>query len=626
MRTSNAQSGDTQGSHVLRDRGPIVAVFAVQYGVAAYLGYLKFVADKQLVDGVKYVSPFYQLMATMDWVGAWWGLLFLVVAFLMARRRQIDSLAAWLGRNVLLVTVGVVAGLAAMSVVAHHAYPFTMDEFAPFFQSQVFARGHLAGQWPPRFAPLLVVPEYVDHFIVMSKVTGQTCSDYWPGHAILMTPFTFLGIPWALNPVLSGCGILLLAAIVRRSFGDRAAGWAVLFTLASPVFAAYGISFYAMTSHLTLNLLYAWLLLSPTLPRVAGAGLVGGFALALHNPFPHFLFSLPWLGWLTLRRDRWTRLPVIALSYAAVFLPLDVGWRHVEEAIRSDRPATVLAAPAAVEQSPVDAGGQPTAKATTPAAVEGPSGVAAMIGAIRGYFMALNLPTLPGFVSARFLSALRLVAWDAPGLVVLACWGFWRNRHATPARLFALSGLSTFLGYALITMSGGHGWGYRYFFSAWSCLPFLAASLAADRSPGEQTEDPADPNRGDATGNLLRAMGLAAVLSLAICLPVRLWQIHDFIADHLTQMPPKPAGPAASGDVIVSFVEYEEGYFRGDLVRNDPFLKRGPVMLWSQGLDHDKLVIAEIATFMGKDARMTFADDRGSTWLLQSARPQDPAP
>ena len=626
MGTSNAQPGDTQGSHVLRDRGPIVAVFAVQYGVAAYLGYLKFVADKQLVDGVKYLSPFYQLMATMDWVGAWWGLLFLAVAFLMARRRQIDDLAAWLGRNVLLVAVVAAAGLSAMSVVAHQAYPFTMDEFAPYFQSQVFARGQLAGRWPPQFAPLLVVPEYVDWFIVMSKVTGQTCSDYWPGHAILMTPFTFLGVPWALNPLLSGCAILLLAAVARRSFGDRAAGWAVLFALGSPVFAAYGISFYAMTSHLTLNLLYAWLLLSPTLPRVAGAGLVGGFALALHNPFPHFLFSLPWLGWLTLRRDRWTRLPVIALCYAAVFLPLEVGWRHVEEAIRSDRPATVFAAPAAAEQSPVDVAGQPTAKATTPAAAEGPSGVTAMVGAIRGYFSALNLPTFQGFVSARLLSALRLVAWDAPGLLVLACWGFWRNRHATPARLFALSGLSTFLGYALITMSGGHGWGYRYFFSAWSCLPFLAASLAADRSPGEQTEDPADPNRGDATGNLLRAMGLAAVLSLAICLPVRLWQIHDFIADHLTQMPPKPAGPAASGDVIVSFVEYEEGYFRGDLVRNDPFLKRGPVMLWSQGLDHDKLVIAEIATFMGKDARMTFADDRGSTWLLQSARPQDPAP
>jgi hypothetical protein len=170
--------------------------------------------------------------------------------------------------------------------------------------------------------------------------------------------------------VLASCAILLLAAIVRRSFGERAVGWAVLFTLASPVFAAYGISFYAMMAHLTLNLLYAWLLLSPTVPRVAGAGLVGGFALALHNPFPHFVFALPWLGWLTLQRDRWTRLPVIALCYAAVFLPLEVGWRHVEEAIHGNRPATVFAAPAAAEKSPVDAAEQPTAKATAPAAAD----------------------------------------------------------------------------------------------------------------------------------------------------------------------------------------------------------------------------------------------------------------
>ena len=65
-------------------------------------------------------------------------------------------------------------------------------------------------------------------------------------------------------------------------------------------------------------------------PRVAGAGLVGGFALTLHNPFPHFIFSLPWLGWLGLRPDRWTRLPLIACCYAAVFLPIDEGWRRLE--------------------------------------------------------------------------------------------------------------------------------------------------------------------------------------------------------------------------------------------------------------------------------------------------------
>jgi len=636
MRSRNTEPADRRRSHILRDRGPIVAVFAVQYGVAAYLGYLKLLADKQLEGGIKYFSPFYHLMATMDWVGAWWGLLFLIAAVLMPRRRrQIDGLTAWLGHHVLWVAVGVAAGLAAMSVIAGQSYPFTMDECAPYFQSQVFARGQLAGHWPPQFAPLLVVPEYVDHFLVMSKVTGQACSNYWPGHALLMAPFTFLGIPWALNPLLSGLAIVILADLARRSFGDRAAGWAVLFAVGSPVFAAYGISFYAMTSHFTLNLLYAWLLLSPTLPRVAGAGLVGGLALVLHNPFPHFVFSLPWLGWLTLRSDRWTRVPLIALCYAAAFLPLEVGWRRVEEAIRGDRQATVFATSAPVV---ADAAGQKTAPAPTPAPearvarrVDVVATVSSIRDSINGYLSALELPSFSQFCRIRFVAFVRLVAWDAPGLVVLACWGLWRNRSSTPARLFALSGLATFLGYALIAASGGHGWGYRYSFSAWSCLPFLAAGLVSDRSFREQATAPADAGGVDATADdvvadMVRSAGLAAVLSLMICVPVRLWQIHDFIADHRTQLPPRPVRADRDGGVIVSFVAYEEGYFRGDLVRNDPFFEHGPYMLVSRGLDEDTLVAAELAAFLGKEARMTYTGDRGSTWVLEPTRADGAAP
>ena len=630
MKKGDAHQGIPSPSRWRWDRGPIVAVFALQVLVAVYLCYLKRISVLDLSPGGKYLAVFYHLLATVDWVGAVLGLVFLIVAFLLPPQRWVDDVAGWLGRNVRLVAVAVAVALACLSIVAHQAYPLTMDEYAPFFQSQVFARGRLAAQWPPQLAPLLVSPVNAEMFLEMSRVTGQACSAYWPGHAILLTPFTLLGIPWALNPVLSGCAILLLAAIVRRSFGDRAVGWALLFTLASPVFAAYGISFYAMMAHLTFNLLYAWLLLSPTLPRVAGAGLVGGFALALHNPFPHFVFALPWLGWLAIRRDRWTRLPVIALCYAAAFMPPELGWRHVEEAIRSDRPATVFAAAASVADKV--AGQPPVADASVPPPAVAPAnsgGVSALVSTvstIKGYFSVLELPSLGDLWRSRFSALLRLVAWDAPGLVVLACWGFWRNRHSTPARLFALSGLSTFLGYALIGMSGGHGWGYRYFFSAWSCLPLLAASMAADRSPRELAEAAADPGRGDATADILRAIGLAAVLSLAISLPVRLWQIHAFIAEHRAQLPPKPVTEEIGPNDVVLFINKEHGYFRHDLIRNDPFLERGPFMFVSTGLEDDTRSIKEIAKAAGRQARMTYSGDRGSSWILQPAPEQESAP
>ena len=635
------QADDSADSEHVPDRRcwPIGAMLGLQAAVAAYLCYLKVQANELIANGVRIDGPFFLLLATVDWVGALLGLVFLIGAFLLPPQRWVDDVAGWLGRHVRLVAVGVAVGLAGMSIVVHQAYPLTMDEYAPFFQSQVFARGRLAGQWPPQLSPLLVSPVYVGIFLEMSRVTGQACSCYWPGHAMLLTPFTFLGIPWAFNPVLSGCAILLLAAVVRRSFGERAVGWAVLFTLASPVFAAYGISFYAMMPHLTLNLLYAWLLLSPTLPRVAGAGLVGGFALALHNPFPHFVFALPWLGWLSLRRDRWTRLPVIALCYAAVFLPLEVGWRHVEEAIRGNRPATVFAAAAGVVDAATDtAAGQPpvadatvSAPAAAPATPAAGGGVSALVATIASYLAVIEIPSLDDLWWGRFSAFLRLVAWDAPGLFVLACWGFWRNRHSTPARLFALSGLSTFLGYALIAMSGGHGWGYRYFFSAWSCLPLLAAALATDHSGGEQAGDDRDEPGQIASGQIaspaavLRAAGLAAVLSLGICLPVRLWQIHTFIADHRAQLPPTSVAKEIGQNEVVVFVDKKQGYYRHDLIRNDPFFERGPFIFVSTGLDNDTLAITEIAKAAGMQARMTHADDRGSAWVLQPAPAQESA-
>ena len=255
--------------------------------------------------------------------------------------------------------------------------------------------------------------------------------------------------------------------------------------------------------------------------------------------------------------------------------------------------------------------------------------MSAFIGTIASYLAVIEFPSLDDLWWGRFSAFLRVVAWDAPGLVVLACWGFWRNRHSTPARLFALSGLTTFLGYALIAMSGGHGWGYRYFFSAWSCLPLLAAALATDHSGDERSGSDHAGSGQLASGQIasplavLRAAGLAALLSLGICLPVRLWQIHAFIADHRSQMPPTPVVQEPGPNDVVVFIDKKQGYYRHDLIRNDPFFERGPFMFVSTGLDNDTVAIAEIAKAAGMQARMTHADDRGSAWVLQPAPAQE---
>ena len=110
------------------------------------------------------------------------------------------------------------------------------------------------------------------------------------------------------------------------------------------------------------------------------------------------------------------------------------------------------------------------------------------------------------------------------------------------------------------------------------------------------------------------------------CLPVRLWQIHGFIADHLSQMPPKPADAGLIQGDIVSFLDPRQGYFRTDLIRNHPFFEHGPYVFVSQGSEQDSLVIQTLAETIGLQARMIHADQRGSTWILQPVSQLEPSP
>ena len=55
--------------------------------------------------------------------------------------------------------------------------------------------------------------------------------------------------------------------------------------------------------------------------------MAGGYALVLHNPFPHLIFALPWIVWLAMRRRQGLRdLCWLGLGYAPVVLCIGLGW------------------------------------------------------------------------------------------------------------------------------------------------------------------------------------------------------------------------------------------------------------------------------------------------------------
>ena len=73
----------------------------------------------------------------------------------------------------------------------------------------------------------------------MSRPMGTVSASYWPGFALLLTPFAWLGVPWIANPLISALSLPALHRLALALTGSReAAGWAVLLCAASPVFAS----------------------------------------------------------------------------------------------------------------------------------------------------------------------------------------------------------------------------------------------------------------------------------------------------------------------------------------------------------------------------------------------------
>jgi hypothetical protein len=202
-----------------------------------------------------------------------------------------------------------------------------MDEYAAYFQSRIFAAGHMHGKFPVAILNWLIPRGFQNYFLNVSPATGSVAEAYWPGFALLLTPFTWAGVPWLCNPVISALTLLVIHRLALELFGDReAAGFALLLTIASPVIFANGISYYSMPAHLLANCVFALLLLRPSVLRAVAAGIVGSVALTLHNPVPHILFAAPWLVWVATRPRGACLLASLVVGYLPLTALLGAGW------------------------------------------------------------------------------------------------------------------------------------------------------------------------------------------------------------------------------------------------------------------------------------------------------------
>jgi hypothetical protein len=476
------------------------------------------------------MSPIFRYLLTVDDPKtAWLTFGACILAALWKNPAPLVRVVDSVGSNVNTVVLASVAlfGLGALFIYQNNA--FCMDEYAAVFQAKTFATGRLTAQLPPSVVDWIIPPGFNGAFLIASRTTGQAIEAYWPGFALLLAPFEFLGAPWLCNASLAGFAIFLVHRITFEITEDRrAAGWAVLFTVASGVFAAYAISYYSMQAHLTANLLFVWLLLKPTPCRAFGAGIVGSLALVLHNPFPHVLFAAPWIVAIARSREQRRSLVALILGYLPLTMFIGAGWLYLRGFI-----------------GPRNSG----------------------FNVISHNIVYFRFPD-KSMIDMRIAAIFKMWIWAVPCLFLFAALGRVRRRDDPHVRLLAQSAAVTFVGYLCFIFDQGHGWGYRYFQSAWGVVPILAACAMTTRP--------------ESNGRLAAFAGAAAILNLVLVVPVQMMQIHDIIARHSAQLP-NPRRPGNNA----YFVHASGGFYLGDLVQSDPLLRDDDLILFSRGPELD---------------------------------------
>jgi hypothetical protein len=518
---------------------------------------------------------FFVLFAYGDYPGAMCALIILAAALLGSRYLPARRILRWAGNQPVIIAVFAGLTLALSTLVIYHNHPVAMDEYAAQFQSRVFAAGQLHGKFPVPLLDWLIPRGFQNFFLNVSRATGNVAETYWPGFALLLTPFTWAGIPWLCNPVITALTLLVIHRLALELFDDReAAGFALLLTIASPVIFANGISYYSMPAHLLANSVFALLLVHPTPLRAAAAGVVGSVALVLHNPVPHLLFAGPWLFWIVTRERGMRSLAALLAGYLPLGALLGLGWFLFSGHLLRE-------------------------------GLESVTGAIAPMSRLQGMIDVFALPNARVDL-ARLIGIAKTWIWAVPGLLFLVTVGAVRGRRDVLCRLLTVSALLTLVGYFFVPVDQGHGWGYRYFHSAWMALPLLATAAMFRLAPF--SSDASTPPRLFEDRESKDFVTTCILLTLVFGVGFRAWQIEDFVSRDLTQLP-----HYSGTEQRVVFLDGRSSFYGADLVQNDPWLRGNEIRMYSHGSSADELIMARYYP----DLHRVYADKYGTVWSRQ---------
>ncbi|MDB5698293.1 MAG: hypothetical protein JWN69_1097 [Alphaproteobacteria bacterium] len=458
----------------------------------------------------------------------------------------------------------------AGTFVVFHNYGLSLDEFMAGFDARIFGEGTLFARLPAEWRthsdalqPLFVL-----------KVPGDVAwsSSYLPGNAAIRALFEAIGDGALASPALAGVAVVLVYLVARKlapKDGEFACVAVLLFATSSQ-FLITAMTPYSMTAHLAFNLAWLWLMLHDRPWSRAAALAVSFVACGLHQMVFHPLFVAPFLIWMWATGQR-----RLALFYSAAIAAFALFW------IVYWQLAIAWALPDAPDAAHL--GGTFLAER-----------------AVTMVYEAMQIGTLILIVE----NLLRFMTWQNPLALVLVAAAFLTIRRQPTIAQALLGGIVLMFAAIFVLMPyQGHGWGYRY-------LHGLLGSFALAAAFGWRTIVNEAP---ELRRRLQVGLGIAILASMAVLLPLRAYQAHHFATPYATA-----SANIAHIDADVVILDSGDRWYGGDLVRNDPFLRRRPIILLDQTLKpgaaqslcrrYRVKVISDSSPEFGQIRRMTMTD------------------
>lgn len=411
-------------------------------------------------------------------------------------------------------------------------YDLSRDEQMATFDANIFARGQLVQPLAPPWRAHLDALNTM--FILPAAKPIAWVSGYLPINAALRALLGIVGDQALTGPIMTGIGALALWKSARRLWpaDSEASTLALLFYAASGQVLLAGMSAFAMSGHLALNMLWLWLFLMDRRRSDIAAIMMGVLATGLHQPLFHPLFVAPFIV-LLIGNRAWGRATLFALSYMVIGL-FWLNWPNLMYAM-------IEAGHPAVKPEGANFWSRLIWALTTGAAP-------------RTIYMSANL--------------LRFAAWQPILLLPLFATGLVVARRNGMAMALAAAAILPVIAMTILLPDQGQGFGYRYVHGVIGAIILVAIygwREAAGRHPGWRAL-------------ALRCLGG----SLLVLLPMQLAMTHAYYGSFAAV----ERGIAASGaDYFI--IGNDDAPLSNAFVINSADLERRPVRLFADRVDHD---------------------------------------